>query len=299
MFQGIEPQGSAHLLTLGVLKMNFDQLAEEFSRLNPIDVHLLTRSLADPIIDNDVMISRLLSENKLVERFGEVAACSNVKKPEGWEQAILLVDRRSVLQQKAYANWLEVTNEATALCQSMGVRNFNCGHDQIIEFVRAIDTELPSQNKTEFVDLFKENKGFSFDSTKGLVTSIEDIPKKSARYCRSLIACESHVNVFPNDGLYEDSKLFVWGGRKFDSLTNGQVRVVKLLYERYKAGRPDVRISDICKNAKVQASGGFKQNVFKLRRSGWPNIHPVACIVVNSGQDTYRLIDPGKVPACS
>lgn len=151
-------------------------------------MYLLARSVADPFSDNDLIVSKLLRENNLVERFGDATACSNIEKPKVWEQAILLVDRRSVLQQKAYAFWLEVTNEAAALCQSMGFRNFNCGHDQIIEFVLAIDDELLSQNKTEFADLFKETKGFSFGAAKGLVTSIEDIPKKSARYCRVIKA---------------------------------------------------------------------------------------------------------------
>jgi hypothetical protein len=45
----------------------------------------------------------------------------------------------------------------------------------------ALESELHNRNRTEFVDLFKEKKGLEFDLTKGILTSIEDTPKKSAR----------------------------------------------------------------------------------------------------------------------
>ncbi|MFZ4082039.1 MAG: hypothetical protein ACOYKN_12480 [Pirellula sp.] len=103
----------------------------------------------------------------------------------------------------------------------------------------------------------------------------------------------------PKDGVYRESKLVIWGGRRFECLTRGQIEVIDLLHDRYKKGLPDVNLKDIKRIAKVQTNNGFKQNVFKLNRKSGPRIHPVACIVFQSTYDSYRLIDPRKVPKSS
>ena len=104
---------------------------------------------------------------------------------------------------------------------------------------------------------------------------------------------------FPKDGVYKESKLVIWGGRRFECLTRGQLAVIDLLHERYKKGLPDVKLSEIKRIAEVQTSNGFKQNVFKLNRKSGPRIHPVECIVAQSTYDSYRLIEPRNVPKSS
>jgi hypothetical protein len=92
------------------------------------------------------------------------------------------VDLTSNITRRAFGDWQEAASDAAGLCQTANISPlFNRGHDLIVEFVMALESELHNRNRTEFVDLFKEKKGFEFDLTKGILTSIEDTPKKSAR----------------------------------------------------------------------------------------------------------------------
>ena len=164
------------------LAAEFRASAVEFQRLNPIDVFLLVRRVADPVESNDVAIQKLIDQNKLQDRFGQVHSCSVVEVGDEWEQCILLVDLRSNITRRAFDDWQEVASHAAGLCQAASISPlFNRGHDSIVEFVMALEGELHNRKRTEFADLFKEKKGFEFDLTKGIVTSIEDTPKKSAR----------------------------------------------------------------------------------------------------------------------
>ena len=164
------------------LAAKFRASAVEFQRLNPIDVFLLVRRVVDPVESNDVAIQKLIDQNKLQDRFGQVHSCSVVAVGGEWEQCILLVDLRSNITRRAFGDWQEAASHATGLCQAANISPlFNRGHDSIVEFVMALGGELHNRNRTEFADLFKEKEAFKFDLTKGIVTSIEDTPKKSAR----------------------------------------------------------------------------------------------------------------------
>lgn len=110
---------------------------------------------------------------------------------------------------------------------------------------------------------------------------------------------QSNSGAFQSDGVFRDAKMVIWGGRTFELLTPGQLRVIEVLYDRFTQGRPDVLNSDICRLAKVQDRGGFRQNVFKLNRKSGPKMHPVECIVVQTTLNSHRLIDPTKVPKSS
>lgn len=99
------------------------------------------------------------------------------------------------------------------------------------------------------------------------------------------------------EGLDEDGKAFTWGGRRFDRLTPGMMRVLKLLYDERQKGFPNVTSSTIGRRAGVATDYGIKSQVFKVNRKGCPPIHPVSEIVIDNGDTTYRLIDPDKVPA--
>ncbi len=164
------------------LAAKFRGSAFEFQRLNPIDVFLIVRRVADPVESNDVAIQTLIDQNKLRDRFGQVHSCSVVAVGGEWEQCILFVDLTSNITRRAFGDWQEAASHAAGLCQAANISPlFNRGHDSIVEFVMALESELHNRNRTEFVDLFKEKKGLEFDLTKGILTSIEDTPKKSAR----------------------------------------------------------------------------------------------------------------------
>jgi hypothetical protein len=159
----------------------FRASAVEFQRLNNIDVFLLVRRVAKRVESNDVATQKLINQNKLRDRFGQVCSCSVVAVDGEWEQCILIVDLRSNITRRAFGDWQEAASHAAGLCQAASISPlFNRGHDSIIEFVMAVDGDLRGRNKTEFVDLFKEKKGFEFDLAKGIVTSINNTQQLSA-----------------------------------------------------------------------------------------------------------------------
>ncbi len=129
---------------------------------------------------------------------------------------------------------------------------------------------------------------FKNDELKRKSANLEILRKKT-----------SNSGELQSDGVFPEAKMVVWGGRTFELLTPGQLRVIRVLYDRFTQGRPDVLNSEICRLARVQDRGGFRQNVFKLNRKGGPKIHPVECIVVQSTSNAHRLIDPTKVPKSS
>jgi hypothetical protein len=197
------------------LAAKFRGSAVEFQRLNPIDVFLLVRRVADPVESNDIATQTLIDQNKLRDRFGQVHSCSVVAVGDEWEQCILFVDLTSNITRRAFGDWQEAASNAAGLCQAANISPlFNRGHDSIVEFVMALESELHNRNRTEFVDLFKEKKGFEFDLTKGILTSIEDTPKKSARlmeeYATRLAessAVDAPRNQEPGESQAEDWKL--------------------------------------------------------------------------------------------
>jgi hypothetical protein len=99
------------------------------------------------------------------------------------------------------------------------------------------------------------------------------------------------------DGLYEDEKLFVWGGIRYETLAPRMIRVLRLLLDERRKGFPDVSLDRIEK-AQVCITGGMHNQVFKVNRKGWPigELHPVNKVVLHVGSGVYRLIDPKKVP---
>jgi hypothetical protein len=100
------------------------------------------------------------------------------------------------------------------------------------------------------------------------------------------------------DGLYDAEKLFVWGGLRYETLTPRMIRVLRLLLDERKKGFPDVSLGKIEGVAKVCITGGMHNQVFKVKRKGWPSgmLHPVHVVVISVGSGVYRLIDPKKVP---
>jgi len=100
------------------------------------------------------------------------------------------------------------------------------------------------------------------------------------------------------DGLYDAERLFVWGGRRYETLTPRMIRVLRLLLDERKKGFPDVSLGTIEGVAKVCITGGMHNQVFKVKRKGWPRgmLHPVHVVVISVGSGVYRFIDPKKVP---
>ena len=207
---------------------------------------------------------------------------------------------------RAFVKWKQMVSEAVNICRELRIEGFTDPHDDFVLWVANINRNPPAryaQDLMQKLDLETNSKEFRYDPKVGLMTKFPSLPDASAAFCRFLSTREAAGHephdIQDGDGVFKDSRLVIWGGRKFEFLTGAQFRVVELLLDRYKAGRADVTTSDICRIAKIQACGGFKQNVFKLNRKDWPRVHPVECIVVQSSKDTYRLIDPKKVPACS
>lgn len=254
------------------LAAKFRGSAVEFQRLNPIDVFLLVRRVADPVESNDIATQTLIDQNKLQDRFGQVHSCSVVEVGTEWEQCILLVDLRSNITRRAFDDWQEVASHAAGLCQAASISPlFNRGHDWIVEFVMALEGELHSRKRTEFADLFKEKKGFEFDLTKGIVTSIEDTPKKSARLMEEYatrLGESSAVDAPKNqesggnqatiapdtdadNGFSEDGRTFRWRGKQY-VLNLNPCKAVKILFEGYLRGEYWMHQEYIQQEAEIQ-----------------------------------------------
>jgi hypothetical protein len=268
MIQASSPKGRPFII-LGVFDMSDRELAAkfrgsavEFQRLNPIDVFLLVRRVADPVESNDVATQTLIDQNKLRDRFGQVHSCSVVAVGDEWEQCILFVDLTSNITRRAFGDWQEAASNAAGLCQAANISPlFNRGHDSIVEFVMALESELHNRNRTEFVDLFKEKKGFESDLTKGILTSIEDTPKKSARlmeeYATRLAessAVDAPRNQEPGESQAEDWKLnlartWIEKPRKQGGPTDSQKRFIEAVVD--KGGSSSH--ADICTLGKFDA----------------------------------------------
>jgi hypothetical protein len=278
--------------------LDFDSLAAAFDRKSSLTIYCAVRQLSSDL-------EATVYPAWLIKDYGEPFEESRSESADGSiDQVLLFSDCRNPDARQGVLNpWRYEADKAGAEVMRRGwTANQGFFHSETVEWVLTCMQHVP-RSKTDFIDQYK------FDIGKGLVTTLSNAWVTSHQVCRQLAkrdvpkgeaaGHEPQVSVQDGDGVFKDSHLVIWGGRRFEFLTPGQLRVVELLLDRYKTGRADVRISEICRIAKVQARGGFKQNVFKLNRKDWPPIHPVECIVVQSSQDTYRLIDPEKVPACS
>ncbi|HMO14370.1 MAG TPA: hypothetical protein PKD64_11470 [Pirellulaceae bacterium] len=98
----------------------------------------------------------------------------------------------------------------------------------------------------------------------------------------------------PGDGLYDDEKVIVWGGVRYDLLTKKMIDILSVLVEQYQKGFPVVSLDLIREQSGYPFYGSFKAQAFKQKRKGEPTIHPVADIIEPAGSGSYRLIDPKK-----
>jgi hypothetical protein len=95
------------------------------------------------------------------------------------------------------------------------------------------------------------------------------------------------------DGLYEKDRVIVWGGRRFDDLSDRMVRVLKVLVDAHRKGLKALKVKDICEQADVTINGGFVKEAFKVSR-GVPE-HEAAKLVEIVAHGKYRLIEPDEV----
>ncbi len=107
-----------------------------------------------------------------------------------------------------------------------------------------------------------------------------------------LTAWSKRVGAEAPDGIDWESKSCTWGGKLYEQLTPGMLRVVALLIEERRKGCCKLPAAIIGKRADVSVVGGFKQQVFKLNRKGGPKLHPVNAIIVCHGGGFFGLIDP-------
>lgn len=94
------------------------------------------------------------------------------------------------------------------------------------------------------------------------------------------------------DGLYASRDLFVWGGKRYDRLTNKMKDVLAVLWKEFPSGRK-VCLDEMMRRVPGNWEGGFYK-CFRCKRGGVDGVHPVKEIV--QGRGTYRLIDPKEIP---
>jgi hypothetical protein len=99
----------------------------------------------------------------------------------------------------------------------------------------------------------------------------------------------------PGDGLFANERCFIWGGRRFERLTEKMVKVLAVFDDQFRAGFPIVNLPTIESKTGIQFDGAFISQAFKQNRKGEPTIHPVADVIVNVGRGEYRLTEPQKL----
>jgi hypothetical protein len=99
----------------------------------------------------------------------------------------------------------------------------------------------------------------------------------------------------PGDGLFPDERCLIWGGCRFDRLTEKMVKILAVFDEQFKAGFPVVNLSMIESKTKIRFDGAFINQAFKQNRKGEPPTHPVAAVIETVGRGEYRLKEPQKI----
>lgn len=111
-----------------------------------------------------------------------------------------------------------------------------------------------------------------------------------------ILSAELKQSDAPGDGLYETERCLIWGGVRYERLTDKMVEVLRVFVDRYDKGFPIVRVDSF----NPPFDGGFIRQAFKLNRKGEPPIHKVAEAIEKVADGEYRLSDPGiknrKVP---
>ena len=96
------------------------------------------------------------------------------------------------------------------------------------------------------------------------------------------------------DGLCLSSRVLTWGGVRY-SLTPNQMAAVKVLYDAYSKGKPDVGLAEVKNKCDSAALSDSFAKVFQIKRNGKKSYNPVLSIIESSSQGTYRLKDTKKV----
>jgi hypothetical protein len=93
---------------------------------------------------------------------------------------------------------------------------------------------------------------------------------------------ESHDRT---DGLYREELCLVWGGRRFDWLTETMMDALELMVKRYPE---KVRPNEMEHKLGRLPEGGFKK-VFKTNRGGKSSTHPVAKLIGGRSPEGWFL----------
>lgn len=96
------------------------------------------------------------------------------------------------------------------------------------------------------------------------------------------------------DGLCSSSRVLTWGGVRYP-LTPNQMAAVKVLYDAYSKGKPDVGLEEMKNKCDSAALLDSFAKVFQVKRKGLKSYNPVLGVIESSSQGTYRLKDPKKV----
>lgn len=98
----------------------------------------------------------------------------------------------------------------------------------------------------------------------------------------------------PGDGLFVPEKLFVWGGVRYEGLTENMMTVLRVLLEAFQKGHKEVPLDKFESMRFARFDDGFFK-VFRKTKGGERFMHPVRNIIHGNG--SYSLIPPEqKIP---
>lgn len=93
--------------------------------------------------------------------------------------------------------------------------------------------------------------------------------------------------------LNTEGRILVWAGKRYP-LTRNMFDVVKVLYDAWEKGRPEVAMQSIRNAVDASALDESLEKVFKRRQNQKKFTDPVWHLIESVGQSVYRLRDPQK-----
>ena len=136
--------------------------------------------------------------------------------------------------------------------------------------------------------MFADRDSFIRDSELALEWLINQV-KRRADAAREPEAAGGVM--IPGDGLFRSERAIVWGGVRYDRLTERMLDLLEVLTEAYNQGREGVSFDEISRRVPGSYDGGFYK-AFQVRRDGKKTLHSVRNII--DGKGFYSLMDPKK-----
>jgi len=140
--------------------------------------------------------------------------------------------------------------------------------------------------------IWAERRAFLSDSEFAANWLIERLAERLAELVRDEIASPETA---PECSLNTDGRVLVWAGKSYDPLTKTGFAVVKVFYEAWKKGRPEVSLQTIKQIVDSSALDEALAKVFQRTSGGKKVTDPVWYLIEAVSQGVYRLVDPKKL----